>query len=147
MPSVERHVRFRSRRVKRKEGKVSIMLAGFYSLPSAKDPDVMSECNRDELLLFAKEVGPKNSFAAKTNKITVYSDDLYERLLIYAVVRQSLRDSVKVFDLREIIKSLGLYEVHFWASMFAELYRTALSRVALYRPAKAFKVLYKLGKG
>lgn len=140
----ERFIRFKVKSVKRSSGKVNIVLAEFYSLPFAEDPDVISECSKDELLTVLTEIGEKDKYNAEEKGIKIYSDDLFEKLVVYACVRQTIRKVEKVLELRSILKSLGLFETHFWAATFIERFRERSNRKSLYRPAKAFKILYGL---
>lgn len=144
MGEVVREVRLGYRTVKRRRGRVRVELARFYSSPSAKDPDLEAACGHDELKLAAKEFGGEVHFEGR--RVEVREDHLYERLMVYAAVRQSLRRPSLALDLREAVAKLGLYELHFWASTFAEAYRARRSRAALFRPAKAFKVLHGLAR-
>ncbi|RLI28986.1 hypothetical protein DRO58_00905 [Candidatus Bathyarchaeota archaeon] len=146
MSRTEHHVKFRRKRVKRKGGWRTITLAEFYSLPNSKNPDVVAACNSSELKIMVKEAGKLEIYEIEGDEIIVYNDELYEKLLIYAAVRQGLRRPEKVIDLRETVKELGIYETHFWASSFAEIYRQTSDRRLLLRPAKAFKIFYRLVK-
>lgn len=145
MEEARRIVKFRSERVKRKLGRVWITLAEFYSLPTAKDPDLVSACSRDELVMLIRDL-QDGSWLEVDDQLNIQSDDLYERLMVYAAVRQSFRDPSRMSDLRAVVKELGAFEVHFWASVFADAYRQSGSRAALFRPAKAFKILYRLAR-
>lgn len=145
MSELKRFVQFKTRRAKRKAGRVEISLLEFYSMPNAKDPDLVANCDQGEFSIAAREFSP-NGFELGGHCLKVKGDELYERLIVYATVRQSLRDPAKVLDLKPIVKELGAYELHFWASVFVENYRRLKSRLALMRPAKAFKILYGLAR-
>ena len=138
--TVERYIKFQNRRVKKK----IITLAYFHSLPNSKNSDVVARCDKAELITALNMLTPKKASHIDKDMIRIHSDEVYEKLLVYAVVRQTIRKPEKAIDLRSVIKELGLYETHFWASTFAETYRMTLNRRALYRPAKAFKILYGL---
>ena len=138
--TVERYIKFQSRKVKGK----TITLAYFHSLPNSKNFDVIARFNKAEFTTVLNMLTPKKASCSDKDVVKIHSDEIYEKLLVYAVVRQTIRNPEKAIDLRGIIKELGLYETHFWASIFAETYRMTLNRRALYRPAKAFKILYGL---
>lgn len=146
MNRTERHIKFRKKRARRKTGRTTITLVEFYSLPKSKNPDVVAACDSSELKIFVKEAGKQEDYTLKSDEVTIYNDQLYEKLMIYATVRQGLRQLRKTIDLRTTVKDLGIYETHFWASSFAEIYRQTTDRRFLLRPAKAFKIFYRLVK-
>lgn len=90
----------------------------------------------------AKNLGFKYS---KKNKL-LYSDDreAYLKLLVYSVVRQSIRSEVKADMLARMINKMPYTEVRYWGSIFSRYFKTFKSRRALYRPAHAFKEVYGL---
>ena len=146
MSRTEHYVKFRHKRVKGKSGRRTITLAEFYSLPKSENPDLVAACDSGELKIMVKEAGKPEGYEIEGDEIIVYNDQLYEKLLIYATVRQGLRRPEKVIDLRETVKDLGIYETHFWASSFSEIYRQTSDRRLILRPAKAFKIFYRLVK-
>ena len=144
MSTVERFIVFRKRKVKRKGGRVPVMFSEFYSLPNAKEADMLSICSKNELITLLNDLEAKGKYSLESDRLKIFSEEIYEKLLIYAAVRQTIRKAEKALDLGIIVKNLGLYETHFWASVLTETFRRTLSRKFLYRPSKAFKILYGL---
>ncbi|MCD6443382.1 hypothetical protein J7L70_00015 [Candidatus Bathyarchaeota archaeon] len=144
MGKVEHHIKFREKKMRRKAGRTLVTLVEFFSLPNSKNPDVIAACDKNELVILVKELGKPEAYMLKDDEIIVYDDKLYEKLIIYATVRQGMRQPDKSIELRTIVKDLGIYETHFWASSFAEIYRQTSDRRLLLRPAKAFKIFHGL---
>ncbi|RLB11001.1 MAG: hypothetical protein DRG27_02040 [Deltaproteobacteria bacterium] len=94
-----------------------------------------------ELPLIAKNMGCQ----IQNGRITIPDLDIYNRLLIYACVRISLRNRGKIRDLAKLVFELSNLDAHYWASRFRELWW----RHGKYRPllntAKAFKLFFGLG--
>jgi len=120
------------------------LFAEFYSLPNAKDADMLSICSKNELMGFLTDLDSEGKYSWNEDRLKIFSEEVYEKMLIYATVRQTIRKAEKALDLGIIVKNLGLYETHFWASVFTDTFRHTLRRRPLYRPSKAFKILYSL---
>lgn len=146
MNMVEHYVKFQKKNVKRRKGKTTVNLTEFYPLSNSKNPDVVASCDKNEITIFVKEISKPEYYTLKDDEIIVRSDEVYEKLIVYAVVRQSLNRLDKIADLKTIVKELGIYEAHFWASSFAETYRATSNRWLLMRPARSFKILHGLVK-
>jgi len=89
------------------------------------------------------------AFVFQKNKkrfIILESEDreAYFRLLVYSVVRQSIRSEIKASMLPEIIKKLPYTELKYWANIFSKYFKEYGNRRALYKPARAFKEVYEL---
>jgi len=161
---IERTVRFRAvkvwRKVESKSQPKVITLAGFHPFTTVNrrkkpNPEVEARCDPSELEVLAKELGEgitlvKEKITAQSSTpqlkliMKVSEEDKYEKLMIYAVVRQSMRNPLRANRLKDIVKDLGAYEAHFWASIFKEIFSRTTSRLELYRSARAFKTLYHL---
>ena len=144
MSGIERYIVFRKHKVKRKGGRVAVLFAEFYSLSNAREADMLSTCSKNELLRFLSDLEAEGKYSLNEDKLKIFSEEIYEKLLIYATVRQTIRRVDKAIDLRVIVKNLGLYETHFWASIFTDIFRRTSNRKFLYRPSKAFRILYSL---
>jgi len=162
---VEREVKFKAKKVWRRSNdgyrpKI-ITIARFYPFMAVGtkrkklEPEVEARCDPKELEILAKELGEgivfekheqmtKSSVPQPGLAIRVQEEDKYEKLMIYAVVRQSIRNPLVANRLKDIIKNLGGYEAHYWASIFKEIFTRTRKRIELFRPAKAFKTLYHL---
>jgi hypothetical protein len=161
---IERNVKFRAIKVWRKVGLKSeprvVNLAEFHpfmSLGKRKQPspEVEARCDPSELQILAKELGEgfiltyeeregKKTTPQPKLTIKVHEEDKYEKLMVYAVVRQSMRNPLRANRLKDVVKDLGAYEAHFWASIFKEIFSRTQNRLELFRPARAFKTLYHL---
>ena len=82
----------------------------------------------------------------KKGSALLHSEDgeAYLRLLVYAVVRQTIRSEVKASLLKEILKRLPYIEVRYWAVIFSRYFREYENIRALYKPARAFKEVYDI---
>lgn len=93
-----------------------------------------------ELLWLAENLG----CIAENGGLLVPSLDAYNRLLVYACVRPTIRRGVKARDLALLVLDLNSWDAHYWASRFRELWW----RFGLYRPimrvARAFKLFFGL---
>jgi len=161
---IERQVKFRAIKVWRRSGQEIrpkvITLALFYPFTTIGkkkqfNPEVEARCDPSELEILAKELIEGITIKEEESKIKsiipqpkltikVHEEDKYEKLMIYAVVRQSIRNPIIANRLKDLIKDLGAYEAHYWASIFKEIFSRTQKRVELFRPARAFKTLYHL---
>ncbi|MEM2998514.1 MAG: hypothetical protein QW542_06175, partial [Thermoproteota archaeon] len=95
--------------------------------------------NPKELLLLAKEF----NIPIEKNKILVQNLELYNRLLIYACVRPSLRNNIEgIRKLREQIFDMTSWDAHYWASAFRELWWKYGKRAGLRKIVKAFMLFF-----
>jgi hypothetical protein len=103
--------------------------------------DLKTKINPKELLLLAKEF----SIPVEENKILVQNLELYNRLLIYACVRPSLRENIKsVRKLQEKIFDMTSWDAHYWASAFRELWWKHGKRLKLQKAVKAFRLFFEI---
>lgn len=110
----------------------------------------VSANNQEELLYLA------NKFVCEISEekkwISTDKGDTYNKLMVYMVVRRSLRLPWKQEYLRELVLNGDFTgDSWWWASTFTEIYQKKSWEVGvgsrcLYRPAKAFKLLYDLAK-
>ncbi|MGQ4894444.1 MAG: hypothetical protein ACP6IQ_07485 [Candidatus Njordarchaeia archaeon] len=122
-------------------------LLDFYSISKSKEPDITIKTNHKYIIDFLRDYGnAKKLYRIHKRFIELNSDDLFERIIIYASILYSLKDDSKRDKVKRIIRNLNGYEVHFWASTFAEFYRINRSIKSILRPARAFKILYNLVK-
>jgi len=107
------------------------------------EPAVKVRIFLPEFTRFAHSLGFKKNGKRYTSLLS--SDgEAYLRLLVYAVVRQSIRSEVKAGILREIVIKLSYIELKYWASIFSRYFKEYKNRKALYKPAGAFKRVYAL---
>ena len=115
-----------------------LQVCRFYPFTYSLKPELSAVCPWSELVMLAEALGVRG---AKGRSLRV-NESAYKRLLVYAAVRQTLKSRGKVRELEEVVRSLDEYELHFWYSRF--LSAAEKGRLALYRPARAFKVLHGL---
>jgi len=130
-----KRVSYTERRAKRSGEPLQV--CRFYPFTYSLKPELSAVCPWSELVLLVEAFGVR----AKGRSLRV-GESAYKRLLVYAVVRQTLKSRAKVRGLEEVVRSLDEYELHFWYSRF--LSAAEKGRLALYRPARAFKVLHGL---
>jgi len=104
--------------------------------------------NPTELIAIARMLGCRVS--DKRGWIATEDDGAYFRLVVYAVVRQTLRDQRKIEHLKRLVldESFGV-DAWWWANTFINRYQSdgmkrGVGIKALYRLAKAFKIVYGL---
>lgn len=77
-------------------------------------------------------------------KIRFSSLDLYNRLLIYASVRPTLKSIEKAATLAMLVLELNSWDAFYWASRFRELWWEHKNRRPLFKAAKAFRLFFGL---
>lgn len=101
--------------------------------------DLEAEVNWKELCFISKRLGCQIS----TEKIYAKNQSDYDRLLIFAAVRPTLKHQTVVPDLSDIVLKLNGYDLNYWALQFKKAFwYEDNSQVA--RVAKAFNVLFGL---
>lgn len=80
----------------------------------------------------------------QNGRIIIPDLDIYNRLLIYACVRLSLRDRRKIRELRRLVFELSNLDAHYWASRFRELWWRHEKYRPLLNTIKAFKLFFGL---
>ena len=80
--------------------------------------------------------------SVKDEEILPQSLEIYNRLLLYACIRPTIRDRGKAMDLAQLVLDLNSLDAHYWASRFRELWW----RHGCYRPlmktSKSFKLFF-----
>ncbi len=108
--------------------------------PLKSSIDLKTKINPIELLLLAKEF---NS-SIDSGKIMVQNLEQYNRLLIYACVRPSLRRAESIRKLQAHIFGMTSWDAHYWASAFRELWWKKGKRAELRHLVKAFKLFFEI---
>jgi len=108
--------------------------------PLKSSIDLKAKINPNELLLLAKEFG----ISIEKNKILVQNLELYNRLLIYACVRPSLRKIESIRRLEEQIFGMTSWDAHYWASAFREMWWKHGKRAKLQNVVRAFKLFFEI---
>lgn len=106
-------------------------------------PSIKSRVFLPEFMRLATAFGFQKN---KRRFIILESEDreAYFRLLVYSVVRQSIRSEIKASMLPEIIRKLPYTELKYWANIFLKYYKEYNNRRALYKPTRAFREVYGL---
>ena len=102
--------------------------------------DLKARIDWDELLWFARTM----NLPCKKNLIVFPNLDTYNRVLIYACVRNYLRSPRKARKLAYLVLDFNSWEAFYWASSIREEWWMNRSVRKLYRVAKAFKVMFNL---
>ena len=104
--------------------------------------------NPSEVIAIARMLGCRVSREKKW--ISTDDENAYFRLIVYAVVRRTLRTPARVESLKRLVLDKGFdTDAWWWANTFINKYRSEGVRKGigvrgLYRPAKAFKLIYDL---
>jgi len=95
-----------------------------------------------------KEYSRSKSSKSQTKNSRYITEDResYLKLMVYAVVRQSIRSEVKAHMLIEIVKKLPYTELRYWANIFSKYYKEYENIRTLYKPARAFKEVYDIDR-
>lgn len=109
--------------------------------PLKSSIDLEVRINPKELLILANKFG----IPVEEKNILVRSLDIYNRLLIYACVRPSLRGDIEsIQKLKEQILGMTSWDAHYWASAFRELWWKHGKRIKLQNIIKAFKLFFEI---
>ena len=109
--------------------------------PLRSSIDLKVRINPKELLLLAREFNA----SVRGDRIFVQDLETYNRLLIYACVRPSLRRNLKsVHRLREQISNMTSWDSHYWASAFRELWWRYGRITKLRNVVKAFRLFFEI---
>jgi hypothetical protein len=108
--------------------------------PLKSSIDLKTRINPNELLLLAKEF----SNPVDNGKIVVQNLEQYNRLLIYACVRPSLKKVESIRKLQAEIFDMTSWDAHYWASAFRELWWKHGKHAEIQRLVKAFKLFFEI---
>lgn len=106
--------------------------------------------NPAELMAIARMLGCKVSEEKKW--ISTDDENVFFRLIVYAVVRRTLNKPAKIDLLKRLVIDRGFdTDAWWWANTFMNRYRSegirkGVGTRCLYRPAKAFKLIYNLAE-
>lgn len=80
----------------------------------------------------------------ENGKITFSSLDPYNRLLIYASIRPTVKSAEKAGNLAMLVLELNSWDAFYWASRFRELWWEHKNYRRLSKVAKAFQLFFGL---
>ena len=109
--------------------------------PSKGSIDLKIRNIMPELLWLSKSMGCR----VENDKIIVPNLDIYYRLLVYACIRLSLRDRMKIRELTTLVFEMSSLDANYWASRFRELWWKHKKYRSLLNTIKAFKLFFGLG--
>jgi hypothetical protein len=113
------------------------------SLPSSKlksSIDLKVKVHPSEIFWLAENL----SCSRENNYIYAPDLDAYNRLVIYACTRPSIKDSEKAKYLALQVIKLNNWDAHYWASKFRELWWAHRKYRPLMKVAKSFKLFFNL---
>ena len=110
--------------------------------PTKSSIDLETNINSNELLLLANELNNPTI----NGRIYVQNLEQYNRLLVYACVRPSLKKAEYILKLRELVLEMTSWDSHYWASAFRELWWKHGKRRKLQHLVKAFKLFFEIGE-
>jgi hypothetical protein len=108
--------------------------------PLKSSIDLKTRINPSELLFLAKEFNSP----VDNGKIMVQNLEQYNRLLIYACVRPSLKEVESIRKLQAEIFDMTSWDAHYWASAFRELWWKHGKNAEIQRLVKAFKLFFEI---
>jgi len=68
--------------------------------------------------------------------------DVYNRLIIYAFVRPTIRNNNKARELGELVINMSYVDAYYWASMFREVWWNYGNHKSGLKHARSFKLLF-----
>ena len=101
-----------------------------------------------EILAIAKILGC--GVTSSMSWVRISTEDTYFRLIVYAVARMSIKKPAKVDKLKSLVVSEGFStDAWWWANTFMNKYKNegvikGIGARCLYKPARAFKLVYNL---
>ncbi|RLI36046.1 hypothetical protein DRO55_04275 [Candidatus Bathyarchaeota archaeon] len=102
--------------------------------------DLKVKVDTEELMWLARTLNCR----LDEDDIVFPSLDPYNRVLIYACVRKTIRSPRKARYLASLVLDLNSWEAFYWASTIREDWWLNRSVKRLYKVAKAFKILFNL---
>jgi hypothetical protein len=108
--------------------------------PLKGSTDLKSRVGFHELLKLAGGMGCQ----ANGSEILLPNQDIYNRLLIYACVRNSLRKPSGVLRLADCVVEMSGWDALYWASAFRKLWWSSSNYRSLRKAVKAFKLFFNV---
>ena len=120
-------------------------MATFLWTSSAENPlessiDLRIKTHPNELSSLANNL----SCPIEDGEIISSSLDHYNRLLVYASIRPTIKSPEKAGSLTKLVLELNSWDAFYWASRFRELWWEYKSCRRLLRAAKAFRLFFGL---
>ena len=108
--------------------------------PLRGSTDLKSRVSFHELLKLAEEMGCQ----ANGSEILLPNQDIYNRLLVYACVRNSLRKPSGVLRLADCVVEMSGWDALYWASAFRKLWWSSSNHRSLRKAVNAFKLFFNV---
>lgn len=106
--------------------------------PTKGSIDLRVSVNPLELSYLARSLG----CLLENESIIAQNLDAYNRLVVYAGVRPTVRQADKARELAFLVLDLNMWDAHYWASRFRELWWRHETYRPLLKVAKAFKLFF-----
>ncbi len=121
-------------------GKVRFIWSSTPRKPLRGSTDLRVGVSFSELLRVAKIM------RCQVNGSEIYplNQDAYNRLLIYACVRPTIKEPNKVLRLAECVAEMGGWDAHYWASAFREIWWLNGNYRSLRKVVRAFKFFFNI---
>jgi len=124
--------------IKLTKNKATFIWSSTPQTPSKSSIDLKAKINPDELLFLAKEF----KLSVNNGNILLPNLEQYNRLLIYACVRPSLKKAESLHKLQDRIFDMTSWDAHYWASALRELWWKHGKRAGLQNVIKAFRLFF-----
>jgi len=108
--------------------------------PLKSSVDLKVKMQPSEVMWLAENLG----CLLGSGKVFASSLDIYNRLLIYACVRPTLKNLEKATSLAMLVLELNSWDALYWASRFRELWWKHEKYKRLLKAAKAFKLFFDM---
>ena len=102
--------------------------------------DLQTKVSSRELLWLAENM----SCIIRGKRIYAPSLDSYNRLIVYACVRPSLKDMEKAKHLAFQVLGMNSFDAHYWASKFREIWWNYERYRSLAKSVRAFKLFFNM---
>jgi hypothetical protein len=108
--------------------------------PLKGSTDLKARVSFSELLKLAG----KMDCQVNGSEILPLNQDAYNRLLIYACVRATIKKPSETLKLASCVVEMNGWDAHYWASTFRKLWWSGARHRSLRRVVKAFKLFFNI---
>lgn len=108
--------------------------------PLKGSTDLKARVSFSELFKLAEKMGCQ----VNDTEILPPNQDAYNRLLVYACVRTSLRKPTGVLRLLDCVVEMSGWDALYWASAFRKLWWSGPNHRSLCKAVKAFKLFFNV---
>jgi hypothetical protein len=126
--------------IRLKEKRATFLWSSIPEKPLKSSVDLKSETYPSEILFLAENLG----CLIDGERLFAPNIDIYNRLLIYACVRKTIRNIEKARVLAMLVLDINDWDALYWASKFRELWWKHNRYRPLLKAIKAFKFFFDL---